>query len=135
MTSGIKSIQVCIWVHFYIQDDKNQMTTMSRPTKINNPLEDTPSSPLTIEQHMTHILTYLQIIMSTLIRIESKLGIKDNDELEDMSNDEFEDNEGANFEVNSHVKFEVKTYEDFNVEEEDQNSIHHEEQDSPHQED
>jgi hypothetical protein len=84
MTSGIKSLQYRIWVHFYIQDDKNQMTTMSRPTKINNPLEDTPSPPLTIEQHMTHISTYIQIIMSTLTRIESKLGIKANDELEDV---------------------------------------------------
>jgi hypothetical protein len=102
------------------------MTTMSRPIKINNPLEDTPSPPLTIEQHMAHISTYLQIIMSTLTRIESKSGIKENDELEDMSNGEFEVNEGVNFEVNSHAKFKVKTNENFNIEEEDQDSTHHE---------
>jgi hypothetical protein len=94
------------------------MKTMSRPTKINNPLEDTPSPPLTIE-HMAHISIYLQIIMSTLTRIGSKLGIKANAELEDMSNDEFEDNKYANFEVNSHAEFEVKTNKNFNVEEKD----------------
>jgi hypothetical protein len=84
---------------------------------------------------MAHISTYFQIIMSILTRIESKLGIKTNDELEDISNGEFEDNKGANFEVNSHAKFEIKTNEDFNVKEKDQDSTHHEEQNSPHQED
>jgi hypothetical protein len=120
---------------FYIQDDNNWITTITRSTKVNHPPEDTLSPPLMsiiLQEHKLEsarfeaqwaqleasFIILMSMIQENKRQKNKELEIKTNDDLDDMSHDKFDVNKDINFKVKD------KTNENFKVEEDDQDDHH-----------
>jgi hypothetical protein len=116
-----RAFKIASRLDFYIQDNKNRMTTITR-------IKDTTSPPCTLEQNLASYTKIMVFMWQIDTWLNAMLWIIMNDELNSMSNDEFEVKERADFKVDSCVEFEVKTIEDFKFEHEDEESSHQDEE-------